>query len=154
MNSQTPTARLVKIIRRNETVRVSNVVKHNGEFTKSPLETLSHSLDILLSGSQQTENHATGNNLVDNPFMRPRGVFRGGPLGLAPSLCKLSRSFEHTNDQARSQKFAMGGYFGGQWGSGVEALTCRRLGVWEQSLKKFRFIVANNPTVVAIAIDS
>ena len=39
MNSQTPTARLVKIIRRNETVRVSNVIKHNGEFTKSPLET-------------------------------------------------------------------------------------------------------------------
>ena len=36
MNSQTPTARLVKIIRRNETVRVSNVIKHNGEFTKSP----------------------------------------------------------------------------------------------------------------------
>ena len=35
MNSQTPTARLVKIIRRNETVRVSNVIKHNGEFTKS-----------------------------------------------------------------------------------------------------------------------
>ena len=35
MNSQTPTARLVKIIRRNETVRVSNVIKHNGEFTVS-----------------------------------------------------------------------------------------------------------------------
>ena len=29
MNSQTPTARLVKIIRRNEMVRVSNVIKHN-----------------------------------------------------------------------------------------------------------------------------
>ena len=29
MNSQTPTARLVKIIRRNETVRVSNVIKPN-----------------------------------------------------------------------------------------------------------------------------
>ena len=28
MNCQTPTARLVKIIRRNETVRVSNVIKH------------------------------------------------------------------------------------------------------------------------------
>ena len=40
MNSQTPTARLVKIIRRNETVRVNYVIKHNGEFTKSPLETL------------------------------------------------------------------------------------------------------------------
>ena len=52
MNSQTSTARLVKIIRRNETVRVSNVVKHNGEFTKSPLETLNYLLDILSTGSQ------------------------------------------------------------------------------------------------------
>ena len=40
INSQTPTARLVKIIQRNEAVRVSNVIKHNGVFTKSPLETL------------------------------------------------------------------------------------------------------------------
>ena len=32
MNSQTLTARLVNIIRRNETVRVSNAIKHNGEF--------------------------------------------------------------------------------------------------------------------------
>ena len=71
MNSQTPTARLVKIIRRNETVRVSNVIKHNREFTKSPLETLNHQRDILSPGSQQTENHATRYALVDNPFMRP-----------------------------------------------------------------------------------
>ena len=66
MNSQTPTARLVKIIRRNETVRVSNVIKHNGEFTKSPLETLNYLLDILSPGSQQLENHATRSDLVDN----------------------------------------------------------------------------------------
>ena len=71
MNSQTPTTRLVKIIRRNETMRVSNAIKHNREFTKSPLETLNHLLDILSPGSQQTEkNHATGSALVDNPFMR------------------------------------------------------------------------------------
>ena len=54
------TARLVKIIRRNETVRVSNVIKHHGEFTKSPLETLNFLLYILLPGNQQTENDATG----------------------------------------------------------------------------------------------
>ena len=71
MNSQTPTAWLVKIIRRNETVRVSNVIKHNGEFTKSRLQTLNYLLDILSPGSQQTENHATRYDLVDNPFMRP-----------------------------------------------------------------------------------
>ena len=71
MNSQTPTARLVKIIRKNETVRVSSVIKHKEEFTKSPLETLNYQLDILSPGSQQTENYATGYDLVDNPFMRP-----------------------------------------------------------------------------------
>ena len=71
MNSQTPTARLVKIIRRNEAVRVSNVIKHNGEFTKSPLETLNYLLDILPPGSQQLENLATRSDLVENPFMRP-----------------------------------------------------------------------------------
>ena len=71
LNSQTPTARLVKIIRRNETVRVNNVIKHNGEFTKSPLETLNYLLDIVSPGSQLIENHATRSDLVDNPFMRP-----------------------------------------------------------------------------------
>ena len=38
---------------------------------KSPLETLNYLLDILLPGSQLTENHATGCDLVDNPFVRP-----------------------------------------------------------------------------------
>ena len=70
INSQTPTAWLVKIIRRNETVRASNVIKHNGEFTKSPQETLNYLLDILSPGSQQIENHATRSDLVDNPLMR------------------------------------------------------------------------------------
>ena len=55
-------------------VRVSSIIKHNGEFTKSPLETLNNQLDILSPGSQQTENHATGYDLVDNPFMRPENT--------------------------------------------------------------------------------
>ena len=71
MNSQTPTARLVKIIRSNETVRGSNVIKHNGEFTKSPLETLNYPLDISSPGSQPLENLATRYGLADNSFMRP-----------------------------------------------------------------------------------
>ena len=55
-------------------MRVSNVIKHNGEFTKSPLETLSlnYQLDILSPGSQQTKNHTSGYDLVDNPFMRQK----------------------------------------------------------------------------------
>ena len=50
---------------------VSSVITHNGEFTKFPIETLNYPLDILSPGSQQTKNHATGYNLVDNPFVRP-----------------------------------------------------------------------------------
>ena len=71
MNCQTPTARLVKAMRRNETVRVSDVIKYNEEFTKSPQETLNYLFDILSLGSQQTENHATSSDSVDNAFMRP-----------------------------------------------------------------------------------
>ena len=71
VNSRTPTAGLVKIVRRNETVRVSSVIKHKGKFTKSPLETLNYQLDILSPVRQQTENHATRYDLMDNPFMRP-----------------------------------------------------------------------------------
>ena len=71
MNSQASTARLVKIIQKNESVRVSNVIKHNGEFTNSPRETLNYLLDILSPSSQQTEDHANRYDLEDNPFMRP-----------------------------------------------------------------------------------
>ena len=52
-------------------MRVCSAIKHNEEFTKSPLETLNYKLDIVSPGKQQTENHATGYDLVDNPFMRP-----------------------------------------------------------------------------------
>ena len=70
-SSLTPTARLVKIIRSYETVRVSNVIKQNGEFAKSPLETMNYLLDIVSPGSQQTENRTTRSNFVDSPFTRP-----------------------------------------------------------------------------------
>ena len=52
-------------------MRVSSVIKHNGKFTKFTLKTLNYLLDILSPGSQQTENHSTRYDLVDNPFMRP-----------------------------------------------------------------------------------
>ena len=50
---------------------VSNEIKHNGEFTKSPQETLNYLLDFLSPGSKQIENRATRSDLVDNPFMKP-----------------------------------------------------------------------------------
>ena len=84
-SSLTATARLVKIIRNNETVRVSNVIKHDGEFTKSPLETMNYLLDILSPGSQQTENHTTRSDLVDIPFVRPEDT------EMIASICSLER---------------------------------------------------------------
>ena len=56
MNSLNPTARLVKAIRRNETVRLSNVIKDDGEFTVSPSETLNCLLDVLSPGSLEVVN--------------------------------------------------------------------------------------------------
>ena len=41
MNSHCATARLAKLMRRNETVRVSNVLRPNGDYTKSTAETIS-----------------------------------------------------------------------------------------------------------------
>ena len=73
MNSQTPTVWLDKVISSNETVRVSKIIKHNGGFTKSPLKTRTIcSISYhRVAASQQTENHATISDLVDNPFIRP-----------------------------------------------------------------------------------
>ena len=53
MNSQSETARLAKIMRRNETVQVSNVLRPNGEFTKSSVETMNCLLDTLAPGSRE-----------------------------------------------------------------------------------------------------
>ena len=85
MNSQTPTSRLVKIIRSNETVRGSNVINHNGEFAKSPIETLNYLLDISSPGSIQTENLATRYDFADNPFMRPEDT------EMIASICSFER---------------------------------------------------------------
>ena len=53
MNSHCATARLAKIIRRNETVRVSNVLRPNGEYAKSTAETINCLLDTLAPGSRE-----------------------------------------------------------------------------------------------------
>ena len=59
MNSHCATARLAKLMRRNETVRVSNVLRPNGEYTKSTAETINCLLDTLALGSREVRcNHA------------------------------------------------------------------------------------------------
>ena len=102
MNSQTLTARLVKIIRRNETVRASNAIKHNGEFTKSPLVTLNYLLNILSPGSQQTENRATRSDLVDNLFMRPKDIEMIANIVHLSVWKQLLTNFNHSKHQGQT----------------------------------------------------
>ena len=52
---------------------------------KSPLESLNYLLDILSPGSQQTEIHATRDDLVDNPFMRPEDT------KMVANICSFER---------------------------------------------------------------
>ena len=73
-------------------MRVSNIIKHNREFTKSPLKTLNYLLDILSPGSQQIENHATRSDLVDNPFMRPEDT------EMIANICSFERMEAATYD--------------------------------------------------------
>ena len=53
MNSHCATARLAKIMRPNETVQVSNVLKLNGKFTEYSVATMNCLLDTLAPGSRE-----------------------------------------------------------------------------------------------------
>ena len=76
-------------------MRVNNIIKHNEEFTKFPLETLNYLRDILSPGSQQTENHATRSHLVDNPFMSPEDT------EMIANMCSLERMEAAINEFQR-----------------------------------------------------
>ena len=73
-------------------MRVSSVIKHNGEFTKLPLENLNYPLDILSPGRQQTENHATRYDLENNPFMIPEDS------EMIANICSFERMEAAIND--------------------------------------------------------
>ena len=77
-------------------MRVSSVIKRNGELTKSPLETLNYQLDILSPGRQQTENHATEYDLVDNPFMRHEDTEMIANICSFERMEATSTSFNHS----------------------------------------------------------
>ena len=53
MNSHCAITRLAKLMHRNETVQVSNVLRPNGKFTKSTAETINCLLDTPASGNQE-----------------------------------------------------------------------------------------------------
>ena len=55
-------------------VRIGNVIKHDGEFTKSPLETMNYLLEILSTDSHKIENNTTRSELVENSFITPENT--------------------------------------------------------------------------------
>ena len=66
MNSHCATAQLAKIMRRNETVQVSNVLRLNGEFTESSVETMNCLLDTLAPGSREVNYSKAAEEPNDN----------------------------------------------------------------------------------------
>ena len=66
MNSHCATARLAKLMRRNETVQVSNVLRPNGEFTKSTAETKNCLLGTLAPESREVSYNQTAEEPHEN----------------------------------------------------------------------------------------
>ena len=71
MNSHCATARLAKIMSRNKTVQVNNVLRPNGEFTESSVETMNCLLDILAPGSREVNYSKAAEELNDNTAVFP-----------------------------------------------------------------------------------
>ena len=71
MNSHCATTRLAKIMRRNETVQVSNVLRPNGEFTESSVETMNCLLDTLAPGSREVNYSKAAEEPNDNSAVLP-----------------------------------------------------------------------------------
>ena len=84
MKSQRPTARLVKAICRNETVRISNVINPTGDYTKSPLETINCLLDTLSPGSRKADDTMMAGKTCDYSKMPEENE-------MIANICSLDR---------------------------------------------------------------
>ena len=71
INSYCATARQAKIMRRNETVQVSNVLRLNGEFTESSVETMNCLLNTLALGSRELNYSKAAEEPNDNTAVLP-----------------------------------------------------------------------------------
>ena len=66
VNSHCATARLAKLMCRNETVQVSNVLRPNDEFTKSTAEIMNCLLDTLAPGSREVSSNQAAEKPDEN----------------------------------------------------------------------------------------
>ena len=92
MNSHCATARLAKIMRRNETVQVSNVLKSNGEFTESSVETMNCLLDTPAPRSREVNYSKATEEPSDNTAVLPMHV------EIVSSICSLEKMESTINE--------------------------------------------------------
>ena len=92
MNSHCATARLAKIMRRNETVQVSNVLRPIGKFTKSFVETMNCLLDTLAPRSREVNYSKATEEPNDNTAVLPTHD------EIASSICSLEKMERAINE--------------------------------------------------------
>ena len=92
MNSYCATARLAKVMRRNEMVQESNVLRPNGEFTKSSVETTNCPLDTLAPGSREVSYSKAAAEPNDNTVVLPRHD------EIVSSICSLEKMERAINE--------------------------------------------------------
>ena len=92
MNSHCATARLAKIMRRNETVQLSNVLRPNGQFTESSVETMNCLLDTLAPGSREVNYSKAAEEPNDNTAVLPTHD------EIVSSICSLEKMERAINE--------------------------------------------------------
>ena len=92
MNSHCATARLAKIMRRNETVQLSNVLRPNGQFTESSVETMNCLLDTLAPGSREVNYSKAAEEPNDNTVVLPMHD------EIVSSICSLEKMERAINE--------------------------------------------------------
>ena len=85
VNSHCATTQLAKIMRPNETVQVSNVLRPNGEFTEPSVETMNCLLDTLASVSREVNSSKAAEEPNDNTAESPRHN------EIVSSICSLEK---------------------------------------------------------------
>ena len=78
-------------MRRNETVQVSNVLRPNGEFTESSVETINCLLDTLAPGSREVRYSKAAEEPNENSVLPTRDK-------IVSSICSLEKILRAINE--------------------------------------------------------
>ena len=91
MKSQSAIARLTKVMGRNETMQISNVLRPDGKFTESDGETIDCLLDILAPGSREVSCSKT----ADEPNKNTVSIT---DVEIVNSICSLEKMEKAINE--------------------------------------------------------